>query len=223
MSSPTNSERSDIERTERLRAVSQNAVLRMRLSRLIGPAAVALGTVLILFFLFQSGFFSLFQVTPQAPAVPITVAPQISGTNTVINGFDKNGLGYTITSATAVQDENEKDVAHLGSPTGIFQRSSGGPLKLRSKTAIYNSKTKALNLEGQVVFEQQGRYKALMEKAAMNVDTMDLTSQSKVHVDLNNGSVDADQLDISEGGKKTLFTGHVKANLQTDINSEIAP
>jgi lipopolysaccharide export system protein LptC len=218
MSSPT-----DIKRAQRLQALSQNAVLRMRLARWVGPLAVLLGVLLFLFFLFQSGFFSLFQPVPMSNSAPVAVSPQMSGTNTVIHGFDKNGLGYAITSVTAVQDETNKDVAHLGSPTGVFERSTGGKLKLNSQTAIYNSKTKALNLEGQVVFEQQGRYKATMDKAALNVDTMDLSSQSPVHVELSNGSVDADHLEISENGKKTLFTGHVKANLKSDIKSEIAP
>jgi lipopolysaccharide export system protein LptC len=218
MSSPT-----ELDRAKRLQALSQNAVLRMRLAQLIGPAAVLFGLSLFLFFMFQSGFFSLFQSAPMSNSAPATVSTQMSGTNTVIHGFDNQGLGYTITSATAVQDETNKDIAHLVSPAGVFERSSGGHLKLNSQTAVYNSKTKALDLEGQVVFEQQGRYKAKMDKAAMNVDTMDLSSKSAVHVELSNGSVEADHLEISENGKKTLFTGHVKANLQSDLKSEIAP
>ncbi len=218
MSSPI-----EVQRAKRLKALSQNAVGRMRLAQWVGPVAAIFSVFLLLFFLFQSGFFSLFQTAPKIKPEISPVSPQMSGTNTIIQGFDKNGLGYTITSLSAVQDKTEKDVAHLGSPAGVFQRSAGGPLKLTSQSAVYNSKTKALTLSGQVVFEQQGRYKALMEKAAMNVDTMDLSSQSSVQVELNNGSVAADHLEISDGGKKTLFTGHVKANLQTDINSEIAP
>jgi hypothetical protein len=213
----------DVTQQNRAQLLSQSALRRARLARATGSVAVLVGLGLFSYFLFQSGFFSLFRPEPQAhkPVSPVTT--QMTGSEAVIHGFDKDSLPFTITSKNAIQDAVQKDVVHLTNPTGVFDRVTGNKLNLGAKTAVYNTASKALVLEGDVVFEQLGRYKAHMEKANMNLDTMSLSSLSAVHVDLNTGAVDADHLEISDGGKKTLFTGHVKAKLKTDIKSEIVP
>lgn len=202
--------------------LNQRALTRARLARLLGLVAGISGLGLIVLFLFQSGFFALFQAEVSTPLKTVPATNQMSGTGTIIRGIDQHGQTFTISSASAIQDETDKATIHLTTAKGIFERAAG-LLNLSSRTATYNTNSKALQLEGQVVFEQQGRYKAQMEKALMNVDSMNLSSQSSVHVDLNNGVVDADHLEISEGGKKTLFTGHVKAILQSDVNASLQP
>jgi lipopolysaccharide export system protein LptC len=215
------SSHTDVEQRHRIQNVGQTALQRARWARLIGLSSIVAGAVVFIYFLLQSGFFSLFVPAVKIVTAPVDVSAQITGTEAVIRGFDKDGLPFTITSQNAKQDGVEKDVVHLVLPTGSFDRSSGSKLNLEAKTAVYNTATKALALEGDVVFEQAGRYKAHMDKASMNLDTMSLSSQSPVHVDLNTGAVDADHLEISDGGKKTIFSGHVKARLETDIKSEI--
>ncbi len=201
---------------------ANRAILRNRLARVVSLAALLGGLLVFLVFLYQSGFFDLFRPAQKAIENIAPTSDLISGKGMVISGFDKDGRTFTITSVTAIQDNTLKDVVHLTSAIGEFERSDG-QLKLSSNSAVYNTASKILGLEGQVVFEQQGRYKARMDKATMNVDTMNLSSESAVNVVMNTGTVAADHLEISDGGKKTLFTGHVKANLQSDIKSEIVP
>lgn len=203
--------------------MSKKAGRRALLARLVGPLAALGGLGIFVFYLFQSGFFTMLLPTPQVETDKIPATTEISGVDTSINGFDKDGLPYTITANVAVQDANNPKLVHLDGPRGVFLRRSGKKVDLSAKIALYNTETKLLNLEGDVVFEQAGSYKANMLKADLNLDDLSLSSKSAVHVEMGSGSVDADHLEISDNGKKTLFTGHVKANLKSDIESGIVP
>jgi LPS export ABC transporter protein LptC len=205
-----------------LASLGASALRRMRVARFVGWAAFLAGLGVVGLFVFKAGLLNLMQDEPTQIIQTQPAAEHITASATTIKGVDQNGFAFTIASATATQDPTVKTVVHLKSPTGIFVQSAG-TLNLSAATAIYNTQTKSLRLEGHVVFEQQGRYKAQMQQAIMDVNTMNLSSQSKVHVDLSSGSVDADHLDISENGKKTIFSGHVKANLQSDVKANLLP
>lgn len=203
--------------------MSKRAGRRALLARAVGPLALLGGLGVLLIYFFQSGFFSLLLPTQKLQPDLVLPTKEITGVDALINGFDKNGLPYVIASDAAIQDADNSKLVHLVMPRGSFTRSSGKKIDLSGKTARYNTETKQLNLEGDVVFEQVGSYKANMLAADLNLDDLSLSSKSAVQVKMGSGTVDADHLEISDNGKKTLFTGHVKANLKSDIESGIVP
>ncbi len=207
----------------RLQRLSKKAGRRALLARFIGPLAALGGLGIFVVYLFQSGFFAMLTPDPQVETVNRPATTEIRGVDALINGFDKDGLPYTITANQAVQDASNSKLVRLDGPRGVFSRSSGKKIDLSARTALYDAETKMLTLEGDVVFAQAGSYKATMLKADLNLNDMSLSSKSAVHVEMGGGSVDADHLEISDNGKKTLFTGHVKANLKSDIESGIVP
>ncbi len=207
----------------RLQRLSKQAGQRALIARLFGPVAGLAGLGILLVYLFQSGFFSMLVPIQHAQPYSAPATKEISGTDALINGYDKNGLPYVITANRATQDTNDTKLVHLAEPRGAFTRSSGKKIDLSGESARYNTETKLLNLEGDVVFEQLGSYKANMAKADLDLNDLSLSSKSAVHVEMDSGVVDADHLEISDNGKKTLFSGHVKANLKSDIESGIVP
>jgi LPS export ABC transporter protein LptC len=217
MSSPI-----ELDHTGRLHRLSRRAVWRGQLAKWFALLALLVGLGIAALFLYQAGAFHVTSAELASVTIEKPVSQELAGTQMTFNGVDQQGFAFSISAEKATQDPTEKDVVHLTLATGAFARSAG-PLHLSAQTALYNTTSKELHLSGHVVFEQQGRYKAQMERALMDVNSMNLSSQSKVHVELSNGSVDADHLDISENGKKTLFTGHVKANLQSDVKANIQP
>ena len=207
----------------RLQRLSKMAGRRALVARLIGPLAALGGAGVLLVFIIQSGFFTMFVPEAEVASVAPPATKQISGTDALINGFDRDGLPYVITAQSATQDTENSKLVHLLNPRGTFSRSLATKIDLSANTARYNIQTKFLNLEGDVVFEQVGSYKATMLKADLNLDDLSLSSKSPVQVEMGSGSVAADHLEISDNGKRTLFTGHVKANLKSDIESGIVP
>jgi lipopolysaccharide export system protein LptC len=203
--------------------LSKSAGRRASIARLLGPVAILGGVGIFLFFLSQSGFFSIFMQVNQTQPEVFTPTQEVSGLETKINGFDKDGLPYELTAQRAAQVSGNAKLIDLIAPRGTFERRAGKNLDLSAKYGRYDTSTKLLYLEGDVVFAQIGNYRANMLKAELNLSDLSLISKSPVRVQMAGGTVNADHLEISENGKKTLFSGHVKANLKTDIESDLVP
>jgi lipopolysaccharide export system protein LptC len=180
------------------------------LALLVLAAALGFG----LTYLVQLGVFS--PVVPdQPPQAPVQKPNQIVSGASHIGGFDKNNLPYEITAKHGEQDATNADLVHLQDVVSDFARPGGEKLNVTSKLAHYQTKTKALQLEGQVVFSQGSRFTAHMEKADVNMDDQSLTSRSPVDVDIIGGKITAPSLTISANGERILFKGGVKAQFVT--------
>jgi lipopolysaccharide export system protein LptC len=200
--------------------LARQANFRVKVSTYLGLGAVALGFFVLLAFLIQSGFFSNFLPHPVIAPETLENATVISGTESHISGLDKENLPYEIAAKKGVQDKASDHLVHLQTVTGVFHRPNNKLVNLNSNSAIYDAKTKAMTLDGDVVFEEPGRYTARMQKASMNLDDKSLVSESPVHVDMANGTVEADSLEISDSGKRSLFKGRVKAVFEGTKNGE---
>lgn len=184
------------------------------MSRYFGLGAGVLGIAALVAFLIQSGFFSSF--VPQPVMVPEVLenATVISGTESHISGMDKENMPYEIAAKKGVQDKTSDQLVHLETVTGVFHRPNNKQINLNSNSALYDAKTKAMTMVGNVVFEEPGHYVAHMQKATVNLDDKTLVSESPVHVDMSNGTVEADSLEIKDSGRRSLFKGRVKAKFE---------
>jgi lipopolysaccharide export system protein LptC len=199
--------------------LARQASFRVTISKYLGFTAIIIGLVVFGAFLVQSGFFENF-VSKPAPVIEKIEHPTlISGTESHISGIDKDQQPYEITAQKGIQDQSSGSLVHLQEVTGVFHRPNNKQINLVSQTALYDSKTKVMDLAGDVIFEEPGRYKARMQKAKVNLDDKSLVSQSPVHVDLATGSVEADSLEIMDNGKRSLFKGRVKAKFETKTGS----
>jgi LPS export ABC transporter protein LptC len=188
---------------------TEQVAARARLAPLLSIlvlAATGLGAVA---YLYQAGLFGR-----QAPAsLPHVETPdQVTSGNATVTGYDKDKLPYTVNAAKGFQDAANDKVIHLETVAGEFQRATGTPIKVDAKTAKYDSTLKHLMLEGSVVIKDDGRYTATMEKAEVAVEDKKLTSNVPVVVTMENGTIAANGLAITNDGKNILFTNGVKAH-----------
>lgn len=207
-------------RTEELYAApprwsARRAQARAGLTRWLSYVALAVAAGLGLTFAVELGVFE-----PAAPKGDGVLAPvenpnQITGGPSKISGFDKNNLPFEINAQSGVQDVKVESLVHLQTVDSVFARPNGAKLNITSKGANYETKTKDLDLVGDVVFAEGTRFVARMEKAAVNMDDQTLASQSPVSVDIIGGTITADSLTISANGERILFRGGVKANFVT--------
>jgi LPS export ABC transporter protein LptC len=192
-------------RTERAAARAKAAPV---LSVLV-LAATGLGA---LTYLYQAGLFS--GLAPRTPVSPPAVEKpgQVTSGNASVSGYDKDKLPYTINAQRGFQDAANDKVVHLETVEGEFQRAAGGAIKVDAKTAKYDSAAKHLVLEGSVVIKDGARYTATMEKAEVAVEDKKMTSDVPVVVTMQNGTIAANGLAITNDGKNILFTNGVKAH-----------
>jgi lipopolysaccharide export system protein LptC len=176
---------------------------------LLGVAAL-MGT-----FIWQAGV-----LAPPAPqdvaATDVIEKPeQITSTNASIAGRDKNNRPFEIKARSGEQDKTVDSLVHMNDVTSVFERASGARLDVTSRAGLYDRKTKALELSGDVVFSEGTRFRAVMDKAAIDTDTQMLISKSPVTVDMQGTMIEADSLTVTDNGTRILFKGGVKARFES--------
>jgi LPS export ABC transporter protein LptC len=191
---------------------TERASARAKAAPVLGVIVLAATGLGALAYLYQAGLFS-----GLSPAQPVNLPPaeqpnQVTSGNAAVSGYDKDKLPYTVNAQKGFQDAANDKVIHLETVAGEFQRAGGGPIKVGSKTAKYDSTAKHLMLEGSVVITDDGRYTATMEKAEVAVEDKRMTSDVPVVVTMQNGTIAANGLAITNDGKNILFTNGVKAH-----------
>jgi LPS export ABC transporter protein LptC len=152
----------------------------------------------------------------QGPVDVMIAAPEMPGQavsyDSDVKGLDKEQKPYRIKASRGYQDAENKDIVHLETFNGTFKRPSGSDLQVTSKTGVYDSQRKTLDLAGNVEISDGPRFAAKMDKAQFDVDKRSLTSQSPVKVKTQNGDIAADSLVADNNGERMLFRGNVKAS-----------
>jgi lipopolysaccharide export system protein LptC len=146
-------------------------------------------------------------VTFNVPEMP----KQAVSYNSDIKGTDKQQKPFHITATRGYQDAADKNVVHLETFNGTFRKESGTDVQVTSKTGLYNSDDKVLDLSGDVVIADGTRFTARMDKATFDVHTRALTSQSPVDVLSGNSHITADSMVAENNGERMVFKGKVKA------------
>lgn len=184
--------------------------------RYAGFAAAAGGLALLALFVFQTGAFKVADPQKSDPPAVVEYPDQVSGNNAIITGHDKNQRPFEIKAAKGQQDKAIKSLVHLQDVTGNFERSTGGHMDITAATARYDTGTKKLEMQGNVVFLEGKRMKALMDVAEINTVDQSLQSSGPVTVDMRGASIKANSLSVSENGTRILFKGGVKARFVTN-------
>ena len=196
---------------DQVRKLAQ-AQTRASVLQKVGLASGLVVLGLIIYFIVKAGF--LVPPAPQNVKSGIAIAnPDVAtGQDARINGFDRNNHPYEIRAKSGVQDKTVSSLVHLDGMTADFIRPAGENLNVTSDKAQYDSKSKIMDLKGNVVLDQGQKFKAMMEKATVNTVDQTLQSQSPVVVEAQGGIIHADSLTVTENGNRVLFKGGVKAH-----------
>ena len=190
---------------------AQRALGRARLARALSWLAAALGVGFVAAFFVQAGLFSAL-LPGEAPPPPQPRPDQITASQSTVTGKDRQNLPYEVKAARGWQDEAVPSLVHLEGPEGRFRRAGGGAdYTIRAETGLYDTRTRTLDLSGNVVLEQQGRFRAMMDKAGIVVEEKRLSSGGAVAVTFGTGTVTANGLQITDDGQRILFLNGVKA------------
>jgi lipopolysaccharide export system protein LptC len=196
-------------------ARAKRAVVRSSFIQLIGVAA-GLGVVgLVGFFVWQTSV--LAPPSPQDVKTQDVVAKpdQITAQNAGISGRDKNNRPFQIKAKSGEQDKLTESLVHMQQVEGAFERPSGGKLDITSASGKFDTKTRQLELNGHVVFQENQRFKATMDKAFVDTNDQSLTSGAPVKVDMQGTLIEANSLTVTQNGSRILFKGGVKARFES--------
>lgn len=190
---------------------ARKAVRAASLSRLLSWLAAAIGLGFVVAFLAQAGLFESLMPRQALPPPPDVEPDRITAGVSTVTGIDDDRQPYKVTAKRGWQDGQTPNLVHLEEPVGQFRRASGAKYAITGLTGLYDSKTRSLNLEGNVVLEQEGRFTARMDKAQIAVKEKTLTADTAVAARFGSGTVDANGMQITDDGARILFLNGVKA------------
>jgi lipopolysaccharide export system protein LptC len=175
--------------------------------------AIAL-VVLVGIIAIQAGMFDK-GPAPLEPAPTDLPVDQITVSRTTITSFDTGEMPYSIDANTAVQDREKPNLIQLTTVTGELKRQNGTKITMTSKQGLWDSTKRTLDLEGDVVFDQAGRFNGVMDKAQIAMKDKKVSSQVPVVVKMAGGTINANGMEITNDGNNILFLNGVRAKFTT--------
>jgi len=192
---------------------ARKALGRARMAQVLTWLAAALGLGFVLMFLVQAGLFSA-----MAPGEPPTETQsrggQITAVNSTVTGMDNEKQPYEVTAKRGWQDEKTPSLVHLVQPQGRFRRAAGAEYTISAEAGLYDTEAKKLELTGNVVLAQKGRFTARMDRANVVLEEKRFVSESPVAVTFSSGTINANGMQITDDGARILFLNGVKARIE---------
>lgn len=185
------------------------AATRARLAPYVSGAFGLILVALVGAFLYQTGAFT---PAPKPAKEAVVPSDHVAVSTSTITGLDSQKRPYSIAAKTAIQDKAEPKLIKLDEVSGATDRKDGEAITFTSRKGIYNSDVKTLDLDTDVVIQSDGRFTARMDKAHVVVAEKRLTSDVPVAVELSNGRINANGVQITNDGNNILFLNGVKAH-----------
>jgi lipopolysaccharide export system protein LptC len=186
--------------------------LGYRRARLVSWGLFGLAAALAAVFVVHIARFEATAPSRPTAETSAPVSDQVVVTDSTLTGFDRDRQPYSVTAASAVQDAAEPNRVHLETVSGELHRRSGDILRLAARTALYDSKTEVLQLNGDVSLVTPGRFVAEMAQAEVTLTDKRLRSQSPVTVTFDRGTITAGGLEITDDGNRVVFFNRARAN-----------
>jgi len=191
----------------------------VRFLRVAIPAGVALGLVVVVL----TTWFNPLRVLAKLPNASGRLA--ISGTKIMMDaprltGYTRDGRGYEVTAQSAAQDITRPDVLELYNIHGKIAQQDSSTIDLTAASGIYDRKTELLFLKDRIIMHSSSGYEIHLSEASVNVTKHNVVSDKPVEVQMSNGVVNANRLEVMDDGDLIRFDGGVQMTVQPKEEKE---
>lgn len=156
-------------------------------------------------------FWTVFNPLGRLAAPDVTVRePVVSGTKITmqqprVNGFTRDSRPYEFTAKAAAQDLTKPDLVELQDLQGKIQMKDNSSTDVVAQSGVYNSKNEVLKLGRNTVVTSTSGYKVLLDNAVIDVRATTLVTEDPVHVEMKEGKLDAQRMEVLESGNVLRF------------------
>jgi lipopolysaccharide export system protein LptC len=181
---------------------------RVRFYKRAIPICTAVAVTIVLVFAIADPFGRL---------TGLTLGPiSLSGTKLTMEsprmtGFRKDTRPYEVTATSASQDVRNPNVIELTEMKArLAMDDNGGAARLEAATGVFDTQRERLELHKDVRVTTDSGQEARLKSASIDFKAGTVLSREAVTVNLANGVIEAEGLEISEGGKAIVFKGRVR-------------
>jgi lipopolysaccharide export system protein LptC len=184
----------------------------VRILRVAIPLAVVLGF---------TGIFLITYFNPlrMLAKLPINVGNLVvSGTKITmehprLSGFTGDARGYELSADAAKQDLTKPDLIELRNIRAKVQMQDKSTVEVSATNGIYDSKGETLKLDQNIVLSSSTGYRGRLSEAMIDIRKGNVVSERPVEIELLQGTLNANRLEIADSGDLVRFGGGVNMTL----------
>jgi lipopolysaccharide export system protein LptC len=176
----------------------------VRVLRIAVPIAVVTGCVIM----FLVTYFNPLRMLAK---LPINLNDLIvSGTKVTMeqprmSGFTRDSRAYQLSADAAAQDLTKPDLVELRNIHAQVEMQDKSMMKMSANNGIYNSKNETLKLESNIQLSSSSGYKGRLSEAMVNIRTGNVVSNQPVELEMLQGTLNANKLEIIDSGDLVRF------------------
>jgi len=185
-----------------------------RHSRLVRVLRVAIPLAVVL------GFTGIFLITYLNPLrmlakLPIDVGNLVvSGTKITmeqprLSGFTRDERAYELSADAAKQDMTKQDLIELRNIRAKVQMQDKSTMEMSATAGVYDSKGETLKLDQNIVLSSSSGYRGQLSEALVDIRKGYVLSERPVAVEMLQGTLNANRLEIVDSGDLVRFDGGV--------------
>lgn len=126
-----------------------------------------------------------------------------------LSGFTKDARAYEFTADAAAQDLTKPDIVELRNIHAKVEMQDKTTMQMTAVTGIYDTKAETLRLERNIVLSSSNGYKGRLSVAQVDIRKGTVVSDQPVELELLQGTLNANRLEIVDSGDLVRFHGGV--------------
>jgi lipopolysaccharide export system protein LptC len=133
-----------------------------------------------------------------------------------VNGFTKDQRAYEFTAKAAAQDLTKPDIVELKNINAKIEMEDKSTMTMTALTGIYDTKKEMLQLEGDILLTSSNGNTGTLSEATIDVRKGNVISDKPVELEMLQGILNANRLEVVDSGTLIRFHGGVKMVLMLD-------
>lgn len=166
-------------------------------------------------FLFSSGILHEFFFPKPPEAQPVIAENAVEMVQPRMSGLDEKKRPYEITAKSARQDVNNPSKVTLENITGsLTLNETDGKVLLKAKSGFLDTEKSFLKLRQDIIITSKQGYTAYLISADAKLKKKHITTKDPVLIEWEDGSINANALEITDNGNVIRFYNRVKVKLR---------
>ena len=201
--------RGDSERA--FRAARRHSRL-VRMLRISIPAVVVLGTTVIVLITYFNPLRMLGQLPIDVGSLVVS-GSKITMEHPRLSGFTHDARAYELSADAAKQDLTKPDLIELHNLRATVEMQDKGTIEMLATTGTYDSKGEMLKLDQNIMLNSSTGYSGHLSEAMIDMRKGYVVSKHPVELQLLQGTLNANRLEIIDSGDLVRFDGGVNMTL----------
>jgi lipopolysaccharide export system protein LptC len=147
--------------------------------------------------------------------LPIDISDLVVSGNKVtmeqprLSGFTSDARAYELSADAAAQDLTKPDLVELRNIHAKVEMQDKTTIQMSAASGLYDSKSEMLKLDRNILLSSSNGYKGRLSQAMVDIKKGNVTSDQPVELELLQGTLNAQKLEIVDSGELVRFHGGV--------------